>query len=286
MDAEMHAWLSKRKRRGEAPKARSYLTKFRRSHLTAVFHSLDCDGSGAIDGDELKFALTHLGLNSAHAATLLAQGDIDQDTELDLDKWIKLVESGRAREAHRTERAATRRLTREGDAARSLCSVVDRASAFPIGVLANAQYIRQTVAQYDPDRSDEPAVEAVAVDPRTAPPRAPQREPASDGLGRGGGKSGAQTARAVSQRTSSHARWLRRGASSNTAAFDEHQQCAASHRDRPASARSALALRPTGAATARPRHPASARPHGTLPKVAQSGNRERSSSEGRVRVAV
>ena len=53
LDAGLHAWLMRRQKRTDVPKARTYMTRHRRAMLQQAFQSIDRDGSGAIDRHEL-----------------------------------------------------------------------------------------------------------------------------------------------------------------------------------------------------------------------------------------
>ena len=90
-DAELHSWLRKRQKRGEAAKPRAYMTRHRRETLKSAFESIDRDGSGTIDRGELIFALQQLGLDLTHAEAIFLEGDTDGDGEITLDEFFKLV---------------------------------------------------------------------------------------------------------------------------------------------------------------------------------------------------
>ena len=90
-DAAMHEWLRKRLPKNAAPRPRMYFTKFRRETLQKCFESIDRDGSGLIDSEELIFALTSLGLDTTHAAALLKEGDIDNDGNISMPEFFALV---------------------------------------------------------------------------------------------------------------------------------------------------------------------------------------------------
>ena len=168
-DAEMHTWLMKRQKKGAEAKPRMYFTKFRRETLEKCFTSIDRDGSGSIDKGELVFALTQLGLDKSHAASILAEGDRDENGDISLPEFFALVATVSAREAQggvrkggassdapalkltpseERERAAA--ASKEA-AAHSLRDLVDRAANFPIGLLANAQHVSRLVGNFDPE---------------------------------------------------------------------------------------------------------------------------------------
>ena len=175
-DAALHEWLRKHQKRGADAKPRMYFTKFRRDSLEQCFKTIDRDGSGAIDKGELVFALVQLGLDSSHAAAILAEGDRDENGDISLPEFFALVAKVMAREAQvaaykapSSSRAAAARLapvapqpnhkeqrshaaaeSREA-AANSLRDLVDRAASFPIGLLANAHQISSLIEGFDPD---------------------------------------------------------------------------------------------------------------------------------------
>jgi hypothetical protein len=153
MDTALHDWLVKRQTKSQAPKPRTFMTKHRRETLRRAFLSIDRDGSGCIDKGELCFALAHLGLNQEHAAELFLEGDSNGDGEISLKEFYALVAKLDARER---QRESLKRLQPQRSAAseadRTMADLVDRAGAFPIGLLANAHKISTIVEQFDPDQ--------------------------------------------------------------------------------------------------------------------------------------
>ena len=155
-DAQMHEWIRKREKKGVQPKARMYFTQFRREALQACFESIDRDGNGFIDQTELIFALTQLGLDVTHANELLAEGDRDGDGSISMPEFFALVANASAREAQRearrpTDTYGTTAAAPSAAAHGSLRDLVDRASTYPIGLLANAQQISDLVDSFDPE---------------------------------------------------------------------------------------------------------------------------------------
>lgn len=189
-DADLHAWLRRRQKRGAEPKPRMYFTRFRRDTLQKCFESIDRDGSGVIDKGELSFALTQLGLDTTHAQDLLREGDRDQDGSISMPEFFALVATVSAREEQRKLHLRTQPATESGEIAsevtssaaiaHSLKDLVDRASTFPIGLLANAHHISSLVGSFDPHmyearHSMQPA--AVAADAQQAAHGATARHP-------------------------------------------------------------------------------------------------------------
>ena len=158
-DAQMHEWIRKREKRGAQPKARMYFTQFRREALKACFESIDRDGNGVIDRMELIFALTQLGLDATHANQLLKEGDRDGDGSISMPEFFALVANASAREVQRETRRDPESFCTFGTTAAapsaaahgSLRDLVDRASTYPIGLLANAQQISDLVGSFDPE---------------------------------------------------------------------------------------------------------------------------------------
>ena len=145
--------------------------------MKKCFESIDRDGSGTIDKGELVFALTQLGLETAHAHEIMREGDRDEDDAISMPEFFALVATVTAREAQRDvqRRPSKERATSAGrapsttapgsrtrpraasatplaatEAAHSLRDLVDRAASFPIGLLANAQHVSNLVASFDP----------------------------------------------------------------------------------------------------------------------------------------
>lgn len=260
-DAALHDWLRRRQKRGADPKPRMYFTRFRRDTLEKCFKSIDRDGSGMIDKGELVFALTQLGLDTTHAHDLLLEGDRDSDGSISMPEFFALVATVSARQGQRNARrrasqshelhasSAAESVHDAVDAdaamANSLKDLVDRASTFPIGLLANAQHISALVERFDPDKvyerrgSVEQALEIAAdADARAAAaarlrvaagsadelpangsPAAPAVELGRDGhlklptLPPAGGADGPASSRASSAplKSTTHTRWLQRG---------------------------------------------------------------------------
>ena len=160
-DAAMHEWLRKRLPKNAAPRPRMYFTKFRRETLQKCFESIDRDGSGLIDSEELIFALTSLGLDTTHAAALLKEGDIDNDGNISMPEFFALVATVTAREASKKRdpnlwkkpmsEQEREKMEEEDAVAHSVRDLVDRASTFPIGLMANTLAVTSLVSSYDPD---------------------------------------------------------------------------------------------------------------------------------------
>ena len=115
-DADLHSWLRKRQKRGEAAKPRAYMTRHRRETLKSAFESIDRDGSGTIDRGELIFALQQLGLDLTHAEAIFLEGDEDGDGEITLDEFFKLVATVSAREHQREVLAQQQQLAQHEQA--------------------------------------------------------------------------------------------------------------------------------------------------------------------------
>lgn len=135
---EMHEWLKTRNQ--HLP--RTTLSKLKRQQLQDCFESLDVDRSGMIDVSELKFCVSQLGLDGEVVSELLKQGDDDDDGELSFEEFVSLVAKLGALAAE-TSTAATANV------------IVERASSYPLAIVANANHITKLVDGYNPELMDE-----------------------------------------------------------------------------------------------------------------------------------
>jgi len=92
--AETNALLSPQAHNGLPPAKKQELT----DQMTQIFQQLDGDNSGCLAREELRAALEAVGLSSARTMKLLRIADADGSGEINLEEWIKAVESGANKE--------------------------------------------------------------------------------------------------------------------------------------------------------------------------------------------
>jgi len=218
-DADVHAWLRKRQRPRCKPVARSFVSRHKYKTIKSCFEALDTDHSGSIDRDELSFALSELGLSADHASTILSEGDADCNGTITLDEFVSLVNAISARQAQRSTllESEPRGPVRVASAFTEMLE--QAATAYPLGLLANAVHIREAVAKYDPNNyesrftAEEDAALAAADAAPPAPPP-PRKLPAL--LGQAAEDANSRAASAPLLKSSSHRRWLAQAGKTDT----------------------------------------------------------------------
>lgn len=141
MDADMHSWMVKR--RPLKPVPRHCISNIREQMLRRCFESLDCDGNGMVDRNELAQALTTIGIGAEAVSDIFAEGDRNEDGQLSFDEFRTLAATYRARAA-----MASTGHRQPGKA--EVTDLVDLAAAAPLRLLANNQNIHKLVDGFHP----------------------------------------------------------------------------------------------------------------------------------------